>query len=487
MKTLVAALMLPVATIVLDGCMVGPKYAKPSTPTAPAFKEQNTLSTEAKDGWRPAQPNDQTLRGNWWEIYDDPQLNALEVQIASANQTLKIAEANYREARTAIRFNRSAEAPAIGVAPGISTVRDSANQPYFPSGLANNGTGDFILPVDLSWEIDLWGRIRRSVTAAKEQTQASAADMAAARLSLQAELAFDYFELRSADAEKKLLDDTVQAYSKALGLTKYRFEGGAAPKSDVAQARTQLKDAQVLDTDIMVQRAEFEHAIAILIGKPPANFSLSPIPIDLQTPAIPPIPAVLPSELLERRPDIAASERRVAAANEQIGIAQAAYYPTLNLSALAGFEGTSASNWFNWPSRFWAVGPSLSETLFDAGRRRATKESAIAAYDGNVANYRQTTLTAFQQVEDNLVVLRILAGESQQQRDATAAAEETLRIFMNRYAGGVDTYLQVVTSQTTALSNEQNDIDIRRRQLDAGVLLIKALGGGWDTSQLPRL
>jgi NodT family efflux transporter outer membrane factor (OMF) lipoprotein len=487
MKTHVAALLPPVATIVLAGCMVGPKYAKPSTPTAPAFKEQTTLSTEAKEGWRPAQPNDQTLRGNWWEIYDDPQLNALEAQIASANQTLKIAEANYREARTAIRLTRSAEAPTIGVAPSISTVRDSANQPYFPSGLANNGTGDFILPIDLSWEIDLWGRIRRGVTAAKEQTQASAADMAAARLSLQAELAFDYFELRSADAEKKLLDDTVQAYSRALGLTKYRFEGGAAPKSDVAQARTQLKDAQVLDSDIMVQRAEFEHAIAILIGKPPANFSLPPIPIDLQTPAIPPIPAVLPSELLQRRPDIAASERRVAAANEQIGIAQAAYYPTLNLSALAGFEGASASNWFNWPSRFWAVGPSLSETLFDAGRRRATKESAIAAYDGNVANYRQTTLTAFQQVEDNLVVLRILAGESQQQHDATAAAEETVRLFMNRYAGGVDTYLQVVTSQTTALSNEQNDIDIRRRQLDAGVLLIKALGGGWDTSQLPRL
>jgi outer membrane protein TolC len=234
------------ATIVLAGCMVGPKYAKPSTPMALAFKEQTTLSTEAKEGWRPAQPNDQTLRGNWWEIYDDPQLNALEAQIASANQALKIAEANYREARTAIRLNRSAEAPTIGVAPSISTVRDSANQPYFPSGLANNGTGDFILP-DLSWEIDLWGRIRRSVTAAKEQTQASAADMAAARLSLQAELAFDYFELRSADAEKKLLDDTVQAYSRALGLTKYRFEGGAAPKSDVVSAISDTADQVAAD------------------------------------------------------------------------------------------------------------------------------------------------------------------------------------------------------------------------------------------------
>ena len=479
--------LLSIPAILLAGCMVGPNYVKPSTPMASAFKEEAPSLSQASDGWKLAQPGDQTPRGNWWEIYSDPQLNALEAQIDSANQSLKASEANYREARAAIRFNRAAEAPTIGVAPSISTVRDSANQPYFSSSQVNNGSGDFVLPVDLSWEIDLWGRIRRSVTAAREQTQASAADMAAARLSLQAELAYDYFELRSADAEKRLLDDTVQAYGKALGLTENRFEGGASPKSDVAQARTQLKDAQVLDTDIMVRRAQFEHAIAILIGKPPANFSLPPSPIDLQAPAIPTIPQVLPSQLLERRPDIAASERRMAAANEQIGIAQAAYYPTLNLSALAGFDGTSALNWFNWPSRFWAVGPSFAETLFDAGRRRAIKESAVAAYDGDVANYRQTTLTAFQQVEDNLAVLRILAGESQQQNSATAAAEETLHLFMNRYAGGVDTYLQVVTTQTTALSNEQNDIEIRRRQLDASALLIKALGGDWNVNKLPKV
>src|ERR1700733_6797584 len=487
MKTHLTALLMSLTAIMLAGCMVGPNYVKPSTPMAPAFKEEAPNLSQANDGWKLAQPDDQQNRGNWWEIYGDPQLNALEAQIDSANQNLKIAEANYREARAAVRFKPSYEAPAIGVAPGISAVRDSANQPYFPSSQVNNGNGDFVLPVDLSWEIDLWGRIRRSVTAAREQAQASAADMAGVQLSLQAELAYSYFELRSADAEKKLLDDTVQAYNRALGLTENRFEGGASPKSDVAQARTQLKDAQVLDTDIMVQRAQYEHAIAILIGRPPANFSLPPSPIDLQNTAIPAIPKVSPVQLLERRPDIAAGERRMAAANEQIGIAQAAYYPALNLSALAGFEGTSAVNWLIWPSRFWAVGPSFSETLFDAGRRRATKESAVAAYDRNVATYRQTTLTAFQQVEDNLAVLRILAGESQQQHSATSAADETVRLFMNRYAGGVDTYLQVVTSQTTALSNEQNDIDIRRRQLDAGVLLIKALGGGWDTSQLPRL
>jgi NodT family efflux transporter outer membrane factor (OMF) lipoprotein len=475
------------SVLLLSGCMVGPNYVKPSTPMAPAFKETPSTATQQSDGWSVAHPSDQGPRGNWWEIYNDQELNALEAQVDPSNQTLKIAEANFRQARASIRYNRASEAPTIGVAPSIAVVRDSANQPYFASPQANNGDGDFTLPVDLSWEIDLWGRIRRSVTQARETAQASAADLASARLSMHSELAIDYFELRSADAQKKLLDDTVQAYTLALQLTENRFEGGAAPKSDVAQARTQLEDAQVQDSDIMVQRAEYEHAIAILIGKPPASFTLQPLPLDIKTSVLPPVPNVLPTELLERRPDIAAAERRMAAANEQIGIAEAAYYPTLNLSAIAGLQGTSALNWLNWPSRFWAVGPSFSETLFDAGRRRATKEIATAGYDGTVANYRQTTLTAFQEVEDNLAVLRILATESGQQSNATSAAEETLRLFQNRYAGGVDTYLQVVTSQTTALSNERNDIDIRRRQLDASVLLVKALGGDWNTSQLPKL
>ena len=473
--------------LLFSGCMVGPNYVKPATPMAPAFKETPSAETQQSDGWSIAHPSDQGPRGNWWEIYNDQQLNALEAQVDPSNQTLKVAEANFRQARASIRFNRAAEAPTIGVAPSVGAVRDSANQPYFQTSEANGGEGNFSLPVDLSWEIDLWGRIRRSVTQARETAQASAADLASARLSLHSELAIDYFELRSADAQKKLLDDTVQAYTRALGLTQNRFEGGAAPKSDVAQARTQLEDAQVQDTDITVQRAEYEHAIAVLIGKPPASFTLQPLPLDIRTSVLPPVPNVLPTELLERRPDIAAAERRMAAANEQIGIAEAAYYPTLNLSAIAGFQGTSLLNWFNWPSRFWAVGPSFSETLFDAGRRRATKEIATAGYDGTVANYRQTTLTAFQEVEDNLAVLRILAKESGQQRNATTAAEESLRLFQNRYAGGVDTYLQVVTSQTTALSNERNDIDIRRRQLDASVLLVKALGGDWNTSQLPGL
>ena len=388
--------------LLLSGCMVGPKYAKPTAPLAPDFKEATDWKED--DGWKAAQPNDTPLRGKWWELYGDAKLNELEEQVDPSNQTLKIAEANFRQARTAIRFNRAAETPTIGTSPSISSLRASANQPYFPSSLANNGSGEFTLPLDVSYEIDLWGRVRRTVTAAREEAQASDADLETARLSLHAELAVDYFEVRSADAQEQLLNDTVAAYSKALELTQNRFKGGAAPRSDVAQAQTQLDAARVQATEIMVQRAQYEHALAILVGKPPASFSLPPIPLNVQPPALPSVPVALPAQLLERRPDIAAAERRMAAANEQIGIAQAAYYPTLNLAAVAGLEGSSLLNWFNWPSRFWAVGPGMSETLFDGGRRRATTESARAGYDASVANYRQAVLTSFQQVEDNLVV-----------------------------------------------------------------------------------
>lgn len=480
-------LALACAALCLSGCMVGPNYKTPSVPMTPAFKEAPSLNAKPIDGWTIATPSDAAARGPWWQAYGDPQLDALEAQVDGANQTLKMAEANYRQAHAAIQYNRSFEAPTIGVDPGIGAVRDSANQPYFLSTSTNGGEGNFVLPLESSWELDLWGRVRRSVTAAREETQASAADVASVRLSLHAELAVDYFELRSADADEKLLDDTVKAYGEALQLTENRFRGGIAPMSDVAQAKTQLDDAQVMDTDIAASRAEYEHAIAILIGKPPAAFSLPPTPLDVAPPSLPAIPRIVPSDLLERRPDIAAAERRMAAANEQIGIAEAAWYPTLSLSAIAGFQGTSALNWLNWPSRFWAVGPDFSETLFDAGRRRAVKESALAGYDSSVASYRQTTLSAFEQVEDNLAVLHVLSTESQQQHQATAAAEQTLQLFMNRYSGGVDTYLQVVTSQTTALNNERNDIDIMRRQLDASVLLIKAAGGDWNRSQIPHV
>jgi NodT family efflux transporter outer membrane factor (OMF) lipoprotein len=473
------------SALLLTGCMVGPRYTKPVAPVAPTFKEATDL--KEGDGWKIAQPDDALLRGKWWELYGDPKLNELEEQIDPSNQTLKAAEANFRQARAAIRFNRAAEAPTIGVSPSLAAVRDSANRPYFPASVANNGTGDFILPLDLSYEIDLWGRVRRTVAAAKAEAQSSAADLETARLSLHAELAIDYFEVRSDDAQKKLLDDTVTAYRQALDLTSNRFQGGAAPKSDVAQARTQLDAALVLSTDIMVQRAQYEHALAVLIGKPSAAFTLPPAPINVLPPNLPPVPVALPAQMLERRPDIASAERRMAVANEQIGIAQAAYYPTLNLAAIAGFEGTSLLNWFTWPSRMWAVGPNVSETIFDGGRRRATSDAARAGYDGAVATYRQTVLESFQQVEDNLAVLRVLRLEAEQQHEATASADEALHLFQNRYAGGVDTYLQVVTSQTTSLTNQRNDIDLMRRRLEASILLVKAVGGGWDVSQLPRL
>jgi NodT family efflux transporter outer membrane factor (OMF) lipoprotein len=375
-------------------------------------------------------------------------------------------------------FARAGQKPTITTQPGIEAVRSTIGR-LSDGEVIRSGPGSFTLPVDFNWEIDLWGRLRRAVTSASELAEASAGDLENARLSLHAELAIDYFELRSADAQEKLLDETIKAYTRALQLTQDRYEGGAAPKSDVTQARTQLDTARVQRTDVEVERAQFEHAIAILTGKPPSELSLAPAPVTSQPPAMPDIPGAVPSQLLERRPDIAAEERRMASANEQIGIAQAAFYPTISLGALAGFSGGSLLGWFAWPNRVWAVGPTLTETLYDGGRRRANSAIAIANYDAAVANYRQTALTAFQQVEDNLAALRVLEIESQQQRQATASAQESLSLFQTRYEGGVDTYLQVVTWQTAALINERADIDLMRRRLDASVLLIKALGGGW--------
>jgi NodT family efflux transporter outer membrane factor (OMF) lipoprotein len=456
------------------GCMVGPDYKRPAVPMTTAYKED--------EGWKIARPGDHLPRGKWWEIFGDPQLNALQEELIAANQNLKIAEARFRQARAMIGFARASEFPTISAGIGTSSVRESANAPFhitrFPS------TGDFLLSFDLSYEVDLWGRIRRSVTAAREEALATAADLETARLSLQAELAFNYFELRSADAQQRLLNDTVKAYEAALQLTINRFEGGIVPKSDVAQARTQLETTQVMATDIAVQRAQFEHAIAILIGKPPATFSLPPRPLEINPPDI---PVGVPSELLERRPDIAAAERRVAEANEQIGIAKAAYFPSVVLSASVGFEGSSIKNWLQASSLLWAVGSSLAQTIYDGGRRRATSEAAFANYDATVANYRQTTLDAFQQVEDNLAALRILEREAEQQQRAVVSARESLELFTNRYKGGVDTYLQVITAQTIALANERNQVDILRRRMDASVLLVKAMGGGWNIADLPQL
>jgi NodT family efflux transporter outer membrane factor (OMF) lipoprotein len=386
--------------VALDGCTVGPKYVKPTVPRTPAYKEEAPGSFKESDQWLFSR-----------EIFGDEELNKLEEQIASSNQTLKVAEARFREARAAIRFNRAAQFPTISTAPSASYVKNSDLSPSFPSKINEASTGQYVLPFDLSYELDLWGRVRRSVAAAREEAQATAADYETAKLSLEAELAMDYFELRSADAQKQLLYDTVKAYTDNLHLTMSRFKGGVAPKADVAQAQTQLDTTRVQDTDVTVQRAQFEHDIAILIGKPPAEFSLAAAPFNYQPPST---PIGLLSELLQRRPDIVAAERRVAEANQQIGIARSAYYPTVSLGAAAGFESTHIANLLEGPNAFWAVGPALAGTLFDAGRRRATSESARANYDASVATYRQTALTAFQEVEDNVAALRILENEAQQ-------------------------------------------------------------------------
>ncbi len=465
--------------------MVGPKYVKPSVPMAPAFKEADPDAYKESSNWQVAKPADAAQRGEWWKVFGDDELNMLEPQVAMNNQNLKVADARFREARALIRFNRASMYPAVGVAPFAGGLRESTNRPYFSASSARgNGVGDILIPVDMTYEIDTWGRVRRTVSAAREEAQASAGDRQTVLLSLQAELAVDYFEARSADAQEKLLNDTVKYYEEAYRITNNRFEGGVAPKSDVDQAQTQLEAARVQARDITLQRAQFEHAIAILLGQPPASFTLPNTPLNARPPLIPP---GLPSELLERRPDIAAAERRVAEANDRIGIARAAFYPTISLNGTVGIEGTSFANLFNPASLLWSIGPTLSQTVFDAGRRAAVSEEANANYDETVANYRQTTLTAFQQVEDNLVALRVLQQEAENQHQATLAAQSAEQIFNNRYVGGLDTYLQVVTAQTTALTNERNDIDIMRRQMDASVLLIKALGGGWNVTDLPKL
>ena len=479
------AILATAAAVMLSGCMVGPKYVKPSVPMAPAFKEANPEGYKENSNWQVAKPADLAQRGEWWRVFADEELNTLEPQVASNNQDLKVADARFREARALIRFNHASMYPTVGVAPFAGGLRESTNRPYFSaSSSRGNGVGDILIPVDMTYEIDAWGRVRRTVSAAREEAQASAGDRQTVLLSLQAELAVDYFEARSADAQEKLLNDTVKYYEEAYRITNNRFEGGVAPKSDVDQALTQLEAARVQARDITLQRAQFEHAIAVLLGVPPASFSLPDTPLNARPPAIPP---GLPSELLERRPDIASAERRVAEANDQIGIARAAFYPTISLNGTVGIEGTSFANLFNPSSLLWAIGPTVSQTIFDAGRRAAVSERANASYDETVASYRQTTLTAFQQVEDNLVALRVLQDEAAHQHQATLAAQSAEEIFNNRYVGGLDTYLQVVTAQTTALTNERNDIDIMRRQMDASVLLIKALGGGWNVTDLPKL
>ncbi len=465
-----------VASLALVGCTIGPKYQRPTAPAAPTYKE-----VPGGDQWKVATPGGSpALRANWWEIFGDPQLNQLESRVPGANQSLKQAEAQYRQARALARLNHANYYPTVTGQASITNSKTSSNLSNFA---VNRGAfTEYALPLGASWEPDLWGRVRLSLENATANAQATAADLENVRLSIQGELAADYFQLLGIDMEQKLVSDTLAAYERALKLTIDRFNGGVASKADVAQAQTQLASTRSALTDLGVVRAQLEHAIAVLTGQPPANFSITPGKI--QGPP-PPIPPGVPSELLERRPDIAAAERLVAAANAQIGLAQTAYYPTLTLSATGGVESTRVTTWLSWPSRFWSLGPSLAETLLDFGRRRAQVQGAEAAYDATVAGYRQTVLAAFQEVEDNLSTLRILAQEALQQDEAVKGAQESLSLEMDRYKAGTVSYLDVITTQTIALNNESQAVGILSRRMTAAVQLIRALGGGWNASTLP--
>lgn len=461
--------------LLFAGCTVGPKYQRPAAAVPPAYKE-------AAD-WKPAQPNDQNLGGAWWTIFQDPQLDALELQVNVSNQNLKAAEAQYRQARATVRYNRADYYPTVTAGPSASRTRVSSNRPPPSSTFDGITYNDFVVPFDISYQADVWGRVRRAVESSREQAQASAADLATVNLSMHADLAIDYFLARSLDAEEQLLNSTVTQYEQALELIETRYAGGIASEVEVEQARTQLETTRAQAIDVAVARAQFEHAVAILVGKPPAEFSLPPLPLTAPPPNI---PVSMPSQLLERRPDIAAAERRVASANAQIGVAKSAYYPLINLGATGGFESSSITTLLNGPSGLWSFGFSAVTTIFDVGRRRALSDQAIAAYDQSVANYRQTVLTGFQQVEDNVAALRILEREAQTQDKAVVAAEKYLDLAETRYKGGVTSYLEVTTAQSASLSDQVTAVNLLGRRMVDAVLLIQALGGGWDRADLPE-
>jgi NodT family efflux transporter outer membrane factor (OMF) lipoprotein len=460
--------------LICAGCRVGPTYTRPSAPVPPAFTEN--------DQWKTAHPNDGELRGNWWEMFNDPKLNELEQMVNPSNQTVKQAEAQFRQARALVALNRAQYFPTIGAAPAISTGLSSTRAGSGTAVASRGVTTQYTLPLSVSWEPDLWGRVRLAVENASASAQASAADLENVRLSLQTELATDYFLLRGIDMQLALLNSNITGYERALQLTINRFNGGVASKTDVLQAQTQLDSTKAQATDLGVTRAQDDHAIAVLTGRPPEQLA---IPLGDIKGLPPPIPAAVPSQLLERRPDIAGAERRVAAANAEIGLAQTAFYPTLSLTGSAGFTASSFLNWFTWPSRFFSVGPALSQTLFDFGRRRAQVQISEAAYDALVAAYRQTVLGAFQEVEDNLAALRILEQEAAQQQSAVTASEQSLQLEIDRYKAGTVSYLDVITSQTIALTNERAAVTILRNRMTAAVQLIKGAGGGWNASTLP--
>jgi NodT family efflux transporter outer membrane factor (OMF) lipoprotein len=458
------------APLLLAACSVGPNYVRPNVEEPAAFKEVA--------GWKQADPNDHELRGKWWEIYNDPLLSNLEEQVSISNQNLAQAEAQFRQARALVQSARAGYFPSVAASASATRSRSGSSKAVTATSLSSSGpVNDYSLAIDASWELDVWGRVRRGVEANQASAQASAADLEAARLSAQAELAQDYFQVRALDAQRQLLDDTVADFAQSLQLTKNRYASGVAAKADVVQAETQLKTTQAQAIDVGVQRAQLEHAIALLVGKPASSFSLAPAPLVAVAPAI---PIGVPSQLLERRPDIAAAERRVAAANAEIGVAKAAYFPALTLSASGGYQSSGIADLLTAPNRFWSIGPALAQTLFDGGLRRAQSEQAMAAYDASVAAYRQTVLSGFRDVEDNLAALRILERESQIQDEAVQSARQSVMLTTNQYKAGIVSYLNVIEVQTTALDSQRSAVDILNRRLAASVLLIKALGGGWN-------
>jgi NodT family efflux transporter outer membrane factor (OMF) lipoprotein len=492
-QTAVAAALAALLSLA-TGCMVGPNYRRPPAAAPGAFKEPPPAD------WQMAQPRDQIQRGKWWEIFGDPQLGALEEQVAVANQSVAQAEAQFRAARAAAGIARGGLFPTVTAGASATKSRARSGGTTLVTG-GTGGTGSiggtggtattagtgatvttFQVPVDVSWEIDVWGRVRRLIEADVATAQASAADLENLRLSLQAELAVDWFQLHGLDAQKQLLDATAGAYQTALKVTSNRHDQGIASGVDVAQAETQLETTRAQSIDLGVQRTALEHAIALLTGRSPAELTIPVAPIGV---APPPIPVALPGELVERRPDVAAAERRAAAANAQIGVQEAAYFPTISLTGSGGFASSRLASLFSWPSRFWALGASAVETIFNGGARHAATTQAKATFDAAAAGYRQSVLVAFQEVEDNLSALRVLADEATQEAAAVAAAERSLALANNRYRGGITTYLEVITAQNAALANERTAVDVLTRRMTASVNLVKALGGGWRAADLP--
>jgi NodT family efflux transporter outer membrane factor (OMF) lipoprotein len=461
-----------IALFAATGC-AGPKYVRPETPAPPAFKEAGD--------WKPGQPNDEALRGQWWEVFQDDRLNALEERLDVSNNTLRAAQAQFDQARALVGYARAAAYPQVSGTALASTNSQSLNKPL-RSATAPTGWTDYLLRADASYELDVWGRVRSSVAASRSAAQASAADLEAVRLSLHAELAADYIAIRALDAEREILQSSVAAFEKALALTRSRHDGGVATALDVAQAEAQLEATRAQAIDTLARRAQVEHAMAVLLGEPASTFSVPVTPLTGEPVRV---PAGLPADLLERRPDVAAAERRMAAANAQIGVARAAFFPTLSLTGAGGFESVALTALLQGVSGFWSIAPVAAMAVFDGGRRRSVSDQAQAGYERAVAQYRETTLTAFREVEDQLATLRVLEEEARVQQAALAASERALALSTNRYKGGIATYLEVVIAQAAALNNRRVALSILARRLTANVLLIKALGGGWDASALP--